>query len=61
MGQVDIERLYRILARYQELDPAIARRILKRILEILQDRRKEQYIRYADREEESAGEDEWTR
>ena len=58
MGQVDIERLYRILARYQELDSEIARRILKRVLEVLRDRRKEQHSRYIDREEESAGEDE---
>ena len=36
MGQTDIGRLFEILMKYQELSPEIARRVLERILMILQ-------------------------
>lgn len=35
MREIDIGHLYKILVEYQKLDPGIARRILKRILKIL--------------------------
>ena len=35
MEETDIGRLFRILAEYQKLDPAIALKVLKRILVIL--------------------------
>lgn len=35
MEEIDIARLFRLLAEYQKLDPVIARQILKKIFEIL--------------------------
>ncbi|MBQ4424801.1 MAG: hypothetical protein II882_03560 [Lachnospiraceae bacterium] len=41
MGQIDIAYLYRILIEFQELDPGVAGRLLRRILEILRSLKKE--------------------
>ena len=37
LSQIDIACLYRFLMEHQELDPEIARRILQKILDILQE------------------------
>lgn len=56
MQRVDIERMYRFLAEYQELDPEVAKRLLQRILEVLQMMKRMRMDRHQSNREESVDE-----